>query len=87
MISREELQARDPDLVFFSNYDDAIIGTCERIGQETIIAYDYDKIIEILVAGGMTEEDAVDYFHFNISGAFLGDRTPCFITLGEKNAA
>jgi hypothetical protein len=32
-----------------------------------------------MIADGMTEEEAVEYFDFNQIGAWVGDRTPCFL--------
>ena len=65
-------------------YNDCIIGVCYRFGQEPIIAYDYDKVIEKLMED-MTEEEAVEWFEFNQIGAWVGDTTPCFIKLGEHD--
>ena len=42
------------------------------------VAYDYDKVIEILTED-MSYEDAVEYFEFNIIGAWMGETTPLFI--------
>ena len=28
---------------------------------------------------GMNEEDAIDYFYFNVVGAYVGEYTPVFI--------
>ena len=65
-------------------FDDAIIGTVERCGQtETVILYDKHKVIEILTRD-MPLEDAVDYFEYNILGAYVGEGTPAFATLVEK---
>jgi hypothetical protein len=59
-------------------YNDCIIGTCYRFGQEPIVAYSRNKIIKKLMKE-MTEEEAEEYFEFNIIGAWVGDKTPCFI--------
>ena len=61
-----------------AEFDEAIIGVAERIGMEAVVAYDIDKIIKIL-ARDMTEEEAVEYFDFNIIGAYVGERTPVYI--------
>ena len=60
-------------------FDDCIIGVSERFGQEAILVYDKDKIIKSLMKD-MTEEEALEYFDFNIIGAWVGDKTPAFIT-------
>lgn len=77
---REELSEDYEGLLFLSEveFDEAIIGVAERIGMEAVVAYDTDKVIEIL-AREMTEEEAVEYFEFNILGAYVGERTPIFV--------
>ena len=75
---REELSEEYGDLLFADGFDEAIIGVAERIGMEPVVAYDTDKIIEIL-SRDMTEDEAVEYFDFNIIGAYVGERTPIYI--------
>ena len=64
-------------------FDDAVIGTIERCGQEAVVLYDKDKVIEILMKD-MPLEDAMEYFEYNILGAYVGEGTPAFATLVEK---
>ena len=33
---------------------------------------------------GMTEEEAVEYFEFNIIGAWMGEETPCFLSPNDS---
>ena len=75
----------EADLLFLSEeeFDDAIIGVCQRIGNEPVVAYDTTKIVEIL-SRSMTEDEAYEYFEFNILGAYVGERTPAFITFTFK---
>ena len=74
----------DDDLIVMTGYDDCILGTCERFGQVTIVAYDLDKVIARLVADGCTEEEAEEYWSYNQLGAWMGDKTPCFIRKGQE---
>ena len=79
---REELaDLWDQDLLFMSEpeYDDAIIGVVERAGGSPVIAYDTQKILDILERS-MPMEDAQEFFEYNILGAYMGDRTPVYIT-------
>lgn len=65
------------DLLFMDGYDDCIIGVCERFGMETVVAYDKEKVIRKLMAGGIeTREDAEEFFSFNQIGAWVGEKTP-----------
>ena len=76
-MNREDLDYEG--LLFADGFDDAIIGVAERIGMEPVVAYDVNKIIEIL-ARDMPEDEAVEYFEFNILGAYMGERTPVFVS-------
>tara|TARA_R110000787_G_scaffold9962_1_gene34346 strand:- start:900 stop:1115 length:216 start_codon:yes stop_codon:yes gene_type:complete len=60
-------------------FDEAIIGIGSRCSQPDIIAYDVKKCIEILMNQGMTDEEAVEYFEFNVVGAWVGEETPIFV--------
>jgi hypothetical protein len=73
----------DSELLFLSEeeYDEAIIGVAHRIGQEDVIAYDYNKLCEI-VQKTMNNADimeVMEYVEFNIMGAYVGERTPIFV--------
>jgi hypothetical protein len=83
---REELAGEwDAELLFLSEeeFDEAIIGVSERIGDEPVVAYDTTKIVEIL-SRSMTVDEAYEYFEFNILGAYVGEKTPVFITTAFK---
>ena len=60
-------------------FDDAIIGIGSRCGKPDIIVYDGNKCIKILINQNMTEEEARDYFDFNVVGAWVGEETPIFV--------
>ena len=85
---REELAGEwDAELLFLSEeeFDEAIIGVSERIGNEPVVAYDTTKIVEILILNhSMSVDEAYEYFEFNILGAYVGERTPTFITFTFK---
>ena len=86
MNRREQLaeEADDPELLFADGFDEAILGTVDRFGQETAVLYDRQKVLEILMRDKMTYEEAEEYFSFNIIGAWIGDRTPAFAQLLEN---
>ena len=79
---REHLNDMFEGLLFLSEreFDAAILGVAERIGMSPIVAYDTAKIIGILCErDGMEDDEAAEFFEFNIAGAYVGDRTPIFI--------
>jgi hypothetical protein len=69
----------DEGLVLMTGYDDCIAGVVSRYGQPDIVCYDLAKVLAKLVADGMSEEEAREFFEFNQLGAWMGDATPCFI--------
>ena len=76
---RDILAEIDENILLADGFDEAFIGYVERAGSSTVACYDKDKCIEIL-AKDMTHEEAIEYFHFNTIGAYMGEYTPCFIT-------
>lgn len=71
-----------PALLKLDGFDDAIIGVVERIGLQAI-CYDTHKVIKILMKD-MSEEDAWDYYSFNMLGAYVGESTPVFLEMMKK---
>jgi len=62
-------------------FNDAIMGVVQRFGQEAVILYDTDKLLDILVTRDeMTYEEAVEFFEFNILGSWVGEETPAFFS-------
>ena len=60
-------------------YDKAVIGVAERSSSDPVIAYDANKCIEILKQQGMSDIEAVEYFEYNVLGAYMGPGTPVFV--------
>jgi hypothetical protein len=63
----------DDNFLIADGFDNAVIGLDEQSGR---LVYSISKCIECLVKDGMTEEDALEHFSFNVSGAYVGDQTP-----------
>tara|TARA_R110001592_G_scaffold179189_1_gene420657 strand:+ start:2632 stop:2883 length:252 start_codon:yes stop_codon:yes gene_type:complete len=68
----------NPKALMADGFDDAILGITNRCGDDSLIAYDYDKCVKILQKE-MSYEDAVEYMEFNIVGSYVGEGTPIFI--------
>lgn len=68
------------DLVLMDGYDDALAGVVFRFGMQPIACYNKEKVLQIMQdRDGMDYEEALEFYEFNQIGAWLGDRTPCFI--------
>jgi hypothetical protein len=79
--AREELcEVHGPDLLFLDGpeFDQAILGVAERPGGLCAVAYDVQRVLGILEQD-MSSEEALEYFEFNISCAWVGEHTPIFI--------
>jgi hypothetical protein len=60
--------------------NDALVGVTTK----GVAVYDVDKILAILMErDGMTEEEALEYFDFNIEGAYMGEQTPHYVFFDE----
>ena len=62
----------EDEILKADGFDDAIIGIDETSMR---LIYSVSKCIEIL-SQDMDEEDAVEYFEFNVAGAYVGEKTP-----------
>jgi hypothetical protein len=76
---REVLVDQNPDALYVDGHENALIGIAYRFGQEPLACYSYEKVIANLEAMGMSEDEAEEFFEFNIVGAWMGDGTPVFV--------
>ena len=69
---------QETDIVLLDGYGEAIIGYGSISGEgHTRVIYSVTKIIEILKRDGMNEDEAVEFFEFNILGlGGLGPGSP-----------
>ena len=75
---KQELVESNPDALYADGYDEALAGIGRRCGQPDLAVYDANKIIDIL-ARDMSEEEAVEFYEFNVVGAWVGPNTPVFL--------
>jgi hypothetical protein len=66
-------------MIVYDNLEPFKVGAVHRFGQPPIVCYDLYRVLAHFVADGMTEEEAVEHFEFNVIGAWVGDTTPCFL--------
>ena len=77
---REWITKYNEEALFADGFDEAILGVAERCSQPFLVVYDAQKCIEILMErDGMSEEDAAEFFSFNVTGAWMGEHTPLFL--------
>ena len=63
----------EQNFVIATGYDRAIIGVDERSMR---LIYSVKKCIKILMLHGLSYEDAVEHFSYNVSGAYIGEDGP-----------
>ncbi len=69
-----------PDALLADGFEAAIVGTVQQFNK-TLVCYDREKCIEILMTrDGMDHEEAEEFFEFNVQGSSLGENTPCFLS-------
>lgn len=77
----EALADENADAVFADGFDEAILGIVRRCGQPSVVGYDYDACVQILMnRDGMAHDEAVEYLEFNTVGAWVGESTPAWIS-------
>lgn len=81
---RQAIEAADDECFVLepAYFDEAAIDLVRNEQGHLCVRYDSQRIIELLVEHeGMTYEDALEWFSFNIESAYLGDGTPMYLNL------
>ena len=79
-ISIDDINEQAEGAIILDGLDTAIIGIVEEFGNGPRILYSKEKIIDILVErDGMTSEEAIEYYDFNILGLYAGEQNPIFL--------
>lgn len=75
LLEGDDAMLLDPREVF----DACVIGIAERINLR-VAAYDVDKVLQALIDHhGMDEDEAQEYFDYNIAGSWVGEGSPVFV--------
>ena len=67
----------EQEILLADSFDEAFIGIAMQF-DKPIAVFDRQKCIKILMRD-MSEDDAYEYFSFNVEGAYVGEHTPAFI--------
>lgn len=77
--SEDQLLFLEPDY-----FDEAIIGIAQRADSLIAVCYSEPKVLELLMEhDGMDADEAMEWYQFNILGAYVGESTPIFIDDSE----
>jgi hypothetical protein len=73
---RERVESNNDWTMFADGFDEAILGVDSS--NERVI-YSYKKCLEILMErDNMSNDEAVEFFAFNVIGSFMGEKTPIY---------
>ena len=61
-----------------------MVGIGYRFNAGPLAVYDIERVLQVLEKDGMTEEEAIEWYDFNIIGGWVGDGTPIFINLFQE---
>ena len=80
-MNKLEIEEEYEGLIIADGFEDAFMGVVEQFNSEPIAVYDKQKCIDILMErDGMDWEGAMEFFDYNVQGAWVGKRTPMFFT-------
>lgn len=80
----DRLAELDSELLLADGFDTAVIGVAYSAQGRPVVAYNTASIIEILMyQHSMTNEEAQEFFEYNVIGSYMGERTPVFIDILE----
>ena len=67
-----------------AEYDHCMVGIGYRFNAVPLAVYDIERVLQGLEKDGMTEEEAIEWYEYNIIGGWVGDGTPIFINLFQE---
>lgn len=75
----EEMKEFAEGAIILDGLDEAIIGIAEEFGNGYRIVYSKSKIFSILMnRDGMTEEEAIEFYEYNILGLYASPQNAIF---------
>jgi hypothetical protein len=80
----EALVDEDATAIVFDGLDAAIVGLGRIQTGDPLVVYSRTGILEALEAQGMDEEDALEWFLYNVQGLYAGSGTPIIMELVEE---
>lgn len=66
-------------IVYPTGFEDCIVGVGERFGGPPVAVLDVEKMLAQMEREGMTRDEAIEYFEYNILGAHVGEQNPVYL--------
>lgn len=78
---RDILQNENPEAILYDGMDEALMGIHRNsVEDRSVGVYSYISYIGLLIdQDDMTEEEAVEFFDYNVEGLHLGKQQPLII--------
>lgn len=76
--AKQTLSEREEQALFADGLEPAFVGLGYQF-TTPVTVYSRTKVLQIYQRDGMTYEEAVEYFDFNVAGAYVGEQTPVFL--------
>lgn len=83
---RDVLADENPEAICYDGMDEALIGIYrgdlarQNMQERSIAVYSYVKFIEVYIKrDGMSEEEAIEFFDYNVAGGYIGKYQPLII--------
>jgi len=74
-----ELVHKGEPIMLADGFEEAFVGIARQFGKPIAI-YHRDKCIKVLMTrDGMDEDEAEEFFSFNVEGAWCGEQTPAYL--------
>mgnify|MGYP003133942117 CR=1 FL=1 len=77
-LTKEVIDHLAENAVILEGLNDCVVGVINTCREQGILLYDTTKIIEKLERD-MSHEEALEYFAYNIRGAYFGEGSPVFL--------
>lgn len=78
------LEDENPEALLLEGFESALIGVSRRCGQPALAVYDEGLIIQSLIAQGLDEEGALEFYEYNVAAAWVGPMTPIILVRGTR---
>ena len=73
-----EIVHKGEPIMLADGFEEAFVGIARQFGKPIAI-YHCDKCIKVLMKSGMDEDEAEEYFSFNVEGSWNGEQTPAYL--------
>ena len=78
----DKLSEQNPQALLAVGLNDAIIGIANRAGHAPVMAYSYEKALDVLMeTNGWTGQDAQEWMESNVVCAGMGEHSPVFVDM------